>query len=141
MQITEQLIERIARNVFKSMFSQALMNADVVTGDTIDHADKADESKRLGDQTVGSATKPFYLDDGKPTVSDADVGDATKPVYIDDGTITASNATVGDTETPVYLSGGTITACTGVATSDDISDVWDEFTDVWDAIHQLQPTQ
>jgi hypothetical protein len=127
MQITEQLIERIARNVFKSMFSQALMNANVVTGDTIDHADKADESKRLGDQTVGSATKPFYLDDGTPT---------------------ESNASVGDSSTPVYIDGGTFTVCTGVATSndisdinDDISDINDEIVDIWDAIHDLQPTQ
>jgi hypothetical protein len=127
MQITEQLIERIARNVFRSMFSQELMNANVVTGNTIDHADKADESKRLGDETVGSATNLFYLDDGTPT---------------------ESNASVGDSSTPVYIDGGTFTACTGVATSndisdinDDISDINDEIVDIWDAIHDLQPTQ
>jgi hypothetical protein len=127
MQITEQLIERIARNVFQSMFAQQLKNADVVTGKSIEHANSADESKRLGDETVGSATNLFYLDDGTPT---------------------ESNASVGDSSTPVYIDGGTFMACTGVATSNDISDInddiidiYDEIVDIWDAIHALQPTQ
>ena len=47
----------------------------------------------------------------------ATVGSGTKPIYLNAGTATASSSTVGDASTPVYLSSGTITKCTGVATN------------------------
>lgn len=119
MQITVQLIERIARNVFKSMFIPSLRNANVVTGDSIEHAKSADESSRVGDQTVGSSTKPIWLDNGKPKASDANVGDSSHPVYI---------------------SGGVITPFTDeMATKGDISDINNEIADIWQAINDLQP--
>lgn len=133
MQITEQLIERIARNVFQQMFVQGLLNANVVRGNSIEHAQKADEATFLGTETVGSAIKMLFLSGGLPVASDANVGSSSQPVYINDGDFTA---------------------CTGVATSSDlsslssdvssmgsaISDINSEIQDIWDAIHDLQPT-
>lgn len=139
MQITEQLIERIARNVFQQMFMQGLLNANVVRGSTIEHAQKADEATFLGTETVGSAIKMLFLSGGLPVASDANVGSSSQPVYINDGDFTA---------------------CTGVATSAQLSSLSDtvsglsgdigdinsaingingEIQDIWDAIHELQP--
>jgi hypothetical protein len=132
MQITVKLIESIARNVFKSMFMPSIRNANVVTGDSIEHAK---ESSRVGDQTVGSSTKPIWLDNGKPKESDANVGDSSHPVYISGGVITPfinEIATKGD----ISDLNGDISDLNG-----DISDINDEIADIWQAIHDLQPSQ
>lgn len=69
---------------------------------------------KLGTATVGSTTKPIYLNGGTATASNATVGSTTKHVYMNSGTLTASNASVGSKTAPIYMTGGTITACTAV---------------------------
>ena len=64
--------------------------------------------------TVGSTTKPIYMNAGVFTASNTTVGSTTKPIYMNSGTLTASNASVGSKTAPVYMTGGTITACTAV---------------------------
>lgn len=139
MQITEQLIERIARNVFQQMFMQQLLNANVVRGDSIKYAD---ESERLGDQTIGSITKFLYLDQGTPKASNANVGDASHPVYVNNGVITPF--------TDEMATKGDISSINGEISdiNDDIGDINSaisgingEISDIWDAIHALQPSQ
>ena len=65
---------------------------------------------KLGTATVGSTSKPIYLNAGVPTALSATVGSATKPVYLSAGTITASSSTVGSGVKPIYLNAGTMTA-------------------------------
>lgn len=70
----------------------------------------ADVATKLGTTTVGSATKPIYLNGGTATASNSTVGSNVKPIYMDAGTITASNATIGSGTKPVYMNAGTLTA-------------------------------
>lgn len=65
---------------------------------------------KLGTATVGSTSKPIYLNAGAPTALSATVGSATKPVYLNAGTITASSSTVGSGVKPMFLNAGTMTA-------------------------------
>lgn len=74
-----------------------------------------DYIKKIGTSTVGSATKPIYLNAGTPTASSSTVGGTAKPMWLNAGTMTAMSATVGASNQPVYLNAGTITAVTGVA--------------------------
>lgn len=74
-------------------------------------------ANKLGTDTVGSTTKPIYLNAGTATASNATVGSSTKPVYMSSGTITASSDTVGGTAKPMYLSSGTMTACSSTVGS------------------------
>lgn len=57
----------------------------------------------------------------------ATVGSTTRPIYLNQGTATALSATVGSGTQPVWLNAGTLTACTGAgvitASSDLSSDV------------------
>lgn len=66
---------------------------------------------KLGTATVGSATKPIYLDAGKATATTSTVGGTSKPMYLKAGVMTAISDTVGGVAKPVYLNAGTITAC------------------------------
>lgn len=66
---------------------------------------------KLGTATVGSATKPIYLDAGKATATTSTVGGTSKPMYLNAGVMTAISDTVGGVAKPVYLNAGTITAC------------------------------
>lgn len=66
---------------------------------------------KLGTSTVGSGTKPIYLNAGTATASGSTVGSTSKPVYMSAGAITALSATVGSSSLPVYMSSGTITQC------------------------------
>ena len=66
---------------------------------------------KVGTATVGSSTKPIYLNAGAPTAFSGTVGTASKPVFLNAGAITACSATVGGAAKPVWLSAGTITAC------------------------------
>lgn len=59
--------------------------------------------------TVGSATKPIYLNSGTITVSNGTVGSGVIPMYLSSGTLTASTSTVGSGVKPIYLSSGTLT--------------------------------
>ncbi len=66
-------------------------------------------------KSIGSGIKPVYTDaNGKVVASGSTVGSATKPVFLNAGTITASGSTVGSTTNPVYMKGGAITACGGI---------------------------
>lgn len=62
-------------------------------------------------RTVGSATKPIYMEKGVFTVGTSTVGSATKPIYLKNGELTAGTSTVGSTTKPVYLKNGELTAC------------------------------
>ena len=67
-------------------------------------------ASKLGTSTVGSTSKPIYLDAGTPTALSTTVGSTSKPVYMNAGAITALSATVGSASKPVYMNAGTITA-------------------------------
>lgn len=49
------------------------------------------------------------------------VGSGTKPVYVNGGVLTASSSTVGNSNCPVYLNGGTITPCNFKTMQESIS--------------------
>ncbi len=87
------------------------------TASNATNAVNATTATKLGSATVGSGTKPIYLNAGAPTAFTATVGGAAKPVWLNAGALTALTATVGSTDTPVYLNGGTITT-TGKKFSD-----------------------
>ena len=70
---------------------------------------------KLGTATVGSGTKPIYLNAGTATAFSTTVGSATKPIYMNSGTITACSTTVGSSSRPMYSNAGTLTAVTSVA--------------------------
>ena len=84
------------------------------TADSAKAVKSATTATKLGSSTVGSASKPIYLNAGTATACSSTVGGASKPVYMNGGTITACSSTVGSSTTPVYMQGGSITACTGV---------------------------
>lgn len=46
-------------------------------------------ASKLGSATVGSGTRPIYLNAGTATASSGTVGTASKPVYLNAGTLTA----------------------------------------------------
>lgn len=58
--------------------------------------------------TVGSATKPIYLNNGVPTASASTVGSATRPVYLNAGTITAGTYTFGNASGNAAINNGTV---------------------------------
>ena len=72
-------------------------------------------ASKLGTATVGSTSKPIYLNNGTATALSATVGAANKPIYSNAGTLTACSSTVGSVTQPTYLNGGTVTACTSYA--------------------------
>lgn len=139
MQITEQLIERIARNVFQQMFMQGLLNANVVRGSTIEHAQKADEATFLGTETVGSAIKMLFLSGGLPVASDANVGSSSQPVYINDGDFTACTGVATSAQLSSLSSDVSSLSSDVSSMGSAISDINGEIQDIWDAIHDLQP--
>lgn len=67
---------------------------------------------KIGTATVGSTTKPIYLNAGTPTASNATVGSATRPVYMNAGTITAGTYTFGNASGNAAISNGTV--CTNL---------------------------
>lgn len=67
----------------------------------------------IGTDTIGSSTKPIYLNAGKPTASSSTIGGSSKPIYLNAGTLTASTASIGGAAKPIYMSSGTLTAMTG----------------------------
>ena len=60
------------------------------------------------DATIGSNTKPIYMNNGNILASDVSIGSNTKPIYMTEGTITESNASIGGTAKPIYMESGTI---------------------------------
>ena len=74
-------------------------------------------ASKLGTATVGSTSKPIYLNAGTATALSATVGAANKPIYSNAGTLTACSSTVGSATQPTYLNGGTVTACTSYASA------------------------
>lgn len=87
----------------------------VANGGTGNTTGTAAVASKLGTTTVGSTSKPIYLNAGNPTVLSATVGAANKPIYSNAGTLTACSSTVGSATQPTYMKAGTITACTSYA--------------------------
>ena len=85
-----------------------------ITGTLSGNATTATTATKLGSTTIGSDTKPIYLNAGTATASTSTVGSSVKPVFLSSGTITASSSTVGGATQPIYLSAGTITAGTSL---------------------------
>ncbi|MBQ8043214.1 MAG: hypothetical protein IJ272_03565, partial [Clostridia bacterium] len=70
------------------------------------------------DTAIGGSAKPVYIAaSGAATACRSTVGSTSKPVYMNAGTITALSATVGSANRPVYMNAGTITALTSVSTA------------------------
>lgn len=67
--------------------------------------------------TVGTATKPIYMNGGKLTAMSQTIGSATKPVYMSGGALTASGSTVGAANRPIYMNSGTLTPISGAVGS------------------------
>ena len=86
-------------------------NCSGSSGSCTGNAATATTATKLGTATVGSATKPIYLDAGKATATTSTVGGTSKPMYLNAGVMTAISDTVGGVAKPVYLNAGTITAC------------------------------
>lgn len=78
-------------------------------------ATTATAASKLGTATVGSATKPFYLNAGVPTAFSSTIGATNKPMFLNAGTLTACSANVGSSSVPVYMTGGAIAACTSLS--------------------------
>lgn len=55
----------------------------------------ATTATKLGTASVGSGTKPIYLNAGTATASSSTVGSSTAPVYMNSGTITACGSSLG----------------------------------------------
>lgn len=83
-------------------------------GDTALGSNTGIVASKVGTATVGSSTKPIYLNAGVPTAFSGNVGGTAKPVYLNAGAIAALSATVGAADVPVYLNAGTISACTSI---------------------------
>lgn len=81
----------------------------------------ASTASKLGTATVGSTSKPIYLNAGTATALSATVGAASKPVYMNAGTITACSSTVGSATLPVYMNAGTVTQCTASSVFSNLS--------------------
>ena len=75
------------------------------------HADTADVATKLGNNTIGGAAKPIYLNGGTPTAFSGNIGATDKPVFVSSGTLTVCSSTVGGTAKPVYMDQGQIKAC------------------------------
>ena len=86
-------------------------NCSGSSGSCTGNAATATTATKLGTATVGSATKPIYLNAGTATATTSTVGGTSKPMYLNAGVMTAISATVGGVAKPVYLNAGTITAC------------------------------
>lgn len=67
--------------------------------------------------TVGANAQPMYLNSGELTASTANIGGSAKPIYMKDGVLTASTSTIGANTKPIYMSSGTITASTATVGS------------------------
>lgn len=65
----------------------------------------ADSATKLGTSTVGSSTKPIYLNSGTPTESSSTVGNANTPVYLNAGKITSTGKSFANY---LPLKGGTM---------------------------------
>ena len=81
------------------------------------NASTATTATKLGTATVGSTSKPVYLNAGTVTALSTTVGGASKPIYSNAGTLTACSSTVGSATQPTYMKAGTITACTSYASA------------------------
>ena len=107
-----------ASSIFSSLAASGNNISITVAGQnrtlTVPYATNAGTATKLGTATVGSTSKPIYLNAGTATALSATVGSATKPVYMNAGTITALSATIGASNQPVYLNAGAITAVSGV---------------------------
>ena len=86
-------------------------NCSGSSGSCTGNAATATTATKLGTATVGSATKPIYLNAGTATATTSTVGGTSKPMYLKAGVMTAISDTVGGVAKPVYLNAGTITAC------------------------------
>lgn len=69
-------------------------------------ATNATIASKLGTLTVGSETKPIYLNAGTAKASSSNVGSITKPIYLNSGVMTACSTSLTDY---LPLSGGTLT--------------------------------
>lgn len=70
----------------------------------------------LSAATVGSATKPVWVNNQSIVASNANVGantaNAAKPIFMNAGTLTALSVSSGTTDRPTYLNAGAITPTT-----------------------------
>ena len=85
------------------------------------NATTATTATKLGTATVGSTSKPIYLNAGTATALSETVGAANKPVYMNAGTVTACSSTVGSATVPVYMNAGTVTQCTASSVFSNLS--------------------
>lgn len=100
----------IASNGRATVMSSALPVSLGGTGTTSLSSVTVGVASKVGTGTVGSGSKPVYINAGTPTAFSATIGGTAKPVYVNAGTITAFSSTIGSGTKPVYMSGGTITA-------------------------------
>lgn len=98
-----------AKSVNITKASIGLGNVDN-TADSAKSVKSATTASKLGSSTVGSGTKPMYLNAGVPTASSSTVGSASNPVYMKNGTITAGAYTFSASTTD--LTAGTSTLAT-----------------------------
>jgi hypothetical protein len=79
-----------------------------------DTATTANVANKIGTSSIGSTSKPIYINGGTPTALSATVGSSFVPVYLNAGTITAAK----DLHCATTY-GGTFTPKTGVNVSTD----------------------
>lgn len=95
---------------WESQFLSSLPDGNV-------QAEFYNSASSLGDSSVGSGTRPIYLDSGVPVASTSTVGSKYTPIYLNGGNLTASDATIGNSKTLLYMSNGELTASDGNAGS------------------------
>lgn len=71
---------------------------------------EVDEAGKVGGKTVGSASQPIYLNNGKPTAISATAGGENNPVYIKGGVPTAA----------LTVSSGTISFNSGISVTERV---------------------
>lgn len=64
--------------------------------------------KKIGTATVGSITKPIYLNAGTPTASNATVGTASRPIYMSGGNLVVGTYTFGNASGNAAINNGTV---------------------------------
>lgn len=74
----------------------------------IDNVNYTSYVKKIGISTVGSTTKPIYLNGGTPTASNATVGTASRPIYMSGGNLVAGTYTFGNASGNAAINNGTL---------------------------------
>lgn len=74
----------------------------------IDNVNYTSYIQKIGTTTIGSTTKPIYLNAGTPTASNATVGAANRPIYISGGNLVAGTYTFGNANGNAAINNGTL---------------------------------